>query len=523
VEPTQDTAQGRPGDTSDRPAGDVDAPVVSSSSGARAARARPSRRDAVTLLVVAGFVLYLLVSLMRLAADDHPMSFIDEHTHLDTQFKVHNGTFPHRGSLYGPLVIDEWACGVSHQAGPTLVPCGDPALGPDDLVSGKYTTGYIHYPTYFVGGEAFRVVSDAVTGDRRPIDVYRQFAALMFTLGVVASAVISWRLGLRGSALVAATFVPSAASGILMFGTMVNPMSTALLAGALIGGATLRWMLTGRGFWLVALATAFAASIAVTDSLPAGSVVLAILFALVLRARGIGLDTPWRPRWWHAAVLAVVLVAPIVGFGQVIAGRATVPDTALYGGFGFQSWTPVLVGSLRELAVLHNPWQEGSILEIADNDTSSLLVRSVGYGIPEWVTVLVLGCVALVALGLGRQALTVRRPVAGADASTSPADEVRPDTSGGVADGAARPRQVRTIGVLATALLAGIVLYPPALRLSNALTAGVDNGIVARYSIAFAPLLLWVALLATRPLRGYSRLLAGLGLLSVVALCVSAW
>lgn len=523
MEPTRDTTQDRTEDTPDRPGDDVDVPVTRSS-GARRAGARPSRRDAVTLVVVVGFVAYLLVSLMRLAADDHPMSFIDEHTHLDTQFKVHNGTFPHRGSLYGPAVIDEWACGVSHQAGPTLVPCGDPALGPDDLVSGKYTTGYIHYPTYFVGGEAFRVVSDAVTGDRRPIDVYRQFGALMFALGVAASAVISWRLGLRGSSLVAATFVPAAASGILMFGTMVNPMSTALLAGALIGGAALRWMLTGRGFWLVALATACAASIAVTDSLPAGSVVLAILFALVLRARGIGLDTPWRPRWWHAAVLAVVLVAPILGFGQVIARRATVPDTALYGGFGFESWTPVLVGSLRELAVLHNPWQEGSILEIADNDTSSLFVRSVGYGIPEWVAVLVLGCVALVALGLGRHLLAARGSTDGADPSTSTAGEVPPGSpDGAVASGTTRPRQVRTLGVLAAALLAGIVLYPPALRLSNALTAGVDNGIVARYSIAFAPLLLWVALLATRPLRGYSRLLAGLGLLSVVALCVSAW
>ena len=404
------------------------------------------------------------------------------------------------------------------------MPCGDPTLGPDDLVSGKYTTGYIHYPTYFVGGEAFRAASDAVTGDRRPIDVYRQFGALMFTFGVIASAVISWRLGLRGSALVAATFVPSAASGILLFGTMVNPMSTALLAGALIGGAALRWMLTGRGFWLVALATAFAASIAVTDS-PAARAPSSwpSLFALVLRARGIGLDTPWRPRWWHAVVLAVVLVAPILGFGQVIAARATVPDTALYGGFGFQSWTPVLVGSLRELAVLHNPWQEGSILEIADNDTSSLFVRSVGYGIPEWVTVLVLGCVALVALGLGRQALTAR-PVAGSDrVHRHRGRGASGTTDAGAADETARPRQVRTIGVLAAALLAGIVLYPPALRLSNALTAGVDNGIVARYSIAFAPLLLWVALLATRPLRGYSRLLAGLGLLSVVALCVSAW
>jgi hypothetical protein len=216
----------------------------------------------------------------------------------------------------------------------------------------------------------------------------------------------------------------------------------------------------------------------------------------------------------------VVLVAPILAFGQVIARRATVPDTALYGGFGFESWTPVLVGSVRELSVLHDPWREELSLEVTDNDTSSLFIRALGYGIPDWVGVLVLGGVLLVAFGLGRAAL--RRTTA-----DRPADPDGATDAGTSADPAAAPaqptRRVRTIGVLAAALIVGILLYPPALRLSNALTAGVDNGIVARYSIAFAPLLVWVALLATRDLRGYSRLLAGLGLLSVTALCVSAW
>ena len=282
----------------------------------RASRSRRTRTLVGALLFVS-FGLLVIGSLFRYSISDQPMSVIDEHTHLDTQFKVHNGTYPYRGALYGQELIWEWACDVGHQAGSLPLSCGDPDLGADDLISGKYTTGYIHYPTFFLAAEAYRFVADSVS-DAKPLDVYRSYSALVFSLGFILCGVFSWRMGLRGAALFAGTFVPVASSQMMLFGTQHNPMSTAILAGALIGAATIRWFTTGRGFWWVVAATFVAAVTAVTDSLPAGAVMIAVFGGLVLQRMGWQFEGAWRPRWWHLGALAVALLTPILVFGQFI-------------------------------------------------------------------------------------------------------------------------------------------------------------------------------------------------------------
>lgn len=471
-----------------------------SSTGTR--RSRLIGRDRWAALLLAALIVYLIASLVRIAVNGHPLSMIDEHVHLDTQFKVHHGTYPHRGSLYGRDLINEWACGVGHEAGPLSKPCGDPTLGPADLPSGKYTPGYIHYPTYFLGGETFRRLVDSVAGPRDPLDLYRSFAALVMGLGVIICGVISWRLRLRGLALVAGTLVPVAAASILMYGTIVNPTSTAVLTGALVAGAGLRWTLTGRGYgWLLG-ASAVAACVAVTDSIPAGGFLIAIVAALVLRRRGYALDTPWRPRWWHAALLAGVLVVPILIWGRVISSQATVPNSTLYGAYGFDSWTPVLAHTIRELFSIHSPWNGAITLETTAAHPVALLVRGFGYGIPLWITVLVFATLILGALG------TLTRP--------STADESRQESVDG-------RKRLSTLRVLTASALAGVVLYPPALQLSNAVNEGINNGIVDRYSISFAPLLVWLALLTTRDRPVIGRILGALGALCVVAVAATAW
>jgi hypothetical protein len=468
----------------------------------------------VGALLFVAFALVVAASVFRYAVGDHPMSFVDEHTHLDNQFKVHNGTYPWRGALYGEEVVTEWACGVGHQAGALPLACGDPKLGADDLISGKYTTGYIHYPTFFLGAEAYRFVADAVT-DAKPLDVYRSYSALVFLLGLVACGVLSWRLGLRGAALFAGTFTPAASSQMMLFGTIHNPMSSAILAGALIGFAAIRWLTTGRGFGWVVGATVLAAITAVTDSLPAGAVLLAVLVALVLRRLGWRTAGAWSPRWWQAGALVAALVLPIVAFGQFIARRATAPDSDIYGGYGFDSWTPIVVGAIREMFVFHNPWAEAMILEVTDNNPVKLAIRAMGYGIPETVAFLVIGATALLAF----RGLRERGP---GPADTTPDEPARAheDEDGSERSGA---RTLRPMALLAAATLVGISLYPPALRLTNAVQAGVDFGIVTRYSMAFAPLLVWLALLGTRHSPWFARILAAAAAIGVGALCVQAW
>lgn len=462
------------------------------------------------MLLTGALVVYLLGSLLRFAVDDHPLSFVDEHVHLDTQFKVHEGSYPHRGAVYGEALIREWACGAGHQAGPPLVPCSDPTLGPEDLPSGQYTSGYIHYPTYFLGGEAFRRVVEVAAGPRYPLDVYRAYAAVVLALGVALCGALAWRLlRLRGAALVAATLVPVASSQFLMFGTLVNPMASAVLAGALIAGAGLRWVLSGRGYWWLVAATAAAAGVAVTNSLPAGAFVIAIVAAIVLRRVGRNVDTRWRPRWWHAAVLAAVLVAPIAVFGQVNSRRATVSNGTLYGFYDFDSWTSVLVGAVRELATFHGPWLEVEVLNAAEGDTVTRFVRALGYGIPLWVTIVVVGSIVLGAFTRPRAV----EPGATADAAQT----------AHIAVAATGGRPASALAVLAASTLAAVVLYPPAMRISNALTMGFDNGVVARYTMAFTPLLVWLALLVTQDRPGIARVLAVLGTVGLLSVGATAW
>lgn len=484
----------------------------------RPRRGMPRARTIVGVLFFASFFLLVATSLLRYSTAEHPMSFIDEHTHLDNQFKVHNGTYPYRGALYGDEVVTEWACGVGHQAGPPALACQDPALGADDLVSGKYTTGYIHYPTFFLGGEAYRFVADVVS-DARPLNVYRSYSAVMFILGIAVCGLLSWRLGLRGAALFAGTFVPVASSQMMLFGTIHNPMSTAVLAGAVIAFTSIRWVTTGRGFGWVVASIGGAAVVAVTDSLPGGAVMLMVLAALALPLFGRHVAGPWKPRWWHLAVIALTLVVPIVVFGQFISRRATAADSEIYGGYGFESWTPIIVGAIREMFVFHNPWAEVMLLEVTDNNPVKLAVRAMGYGLPETISFLVIGAAALFAV----RALRERRDAGSVPTRVEADSPVAADSPVEVDASSGDSRAVGVLPLLAGATLLGMTLYPPALRLVNAIQAGVDFGIVARYSMSFAPLVVWLALLGTRHAPWFARLLAGAAALGLGALCVQAW
>ena len=243
------------------------------------------------------------------------MSAVDEHMHLDTHVHVHQGSYPYRGSLMTMDVVREWACGIGHEAGAAMAPCDHPDLGPNSLPSGIYTSGYIHYPTYFLAAEGYRAVEEAVADPDSWVDTYRRYAALLTIAGLVACLVGGRALGFRGAALVAATVAPTATAGILLYGTIANPQAAAIPLGALIAWTGIRWMQSGRGFWWLAAATALASGVAVTHSLPAGVFMLAIIAAPLLRRFGWRVSGDWDPRWWQLVVLTVLVVAPVIMFG----------------------------------------------------------------------------------------------------------------------------------------------------------------------------------------------------------------
>ena len=429
------------------------------------------------------------------------MSTVDEHTHLDTQFKVHDGHFPFRGDLMGDEVVHEWACGVGHVGGATLVPCGDPSLSAESLPSGKYTSGYIHYPTYFVGGEAFRWVADAVLGDGEPIDRYREYAAFLTVLGMALCGWVTWRMDLRGADLVAGTLLPVAASGIAFYGTIVNPSASALLTGALVGAAGLRWVLQGGGFVWLFLASALASSISVTDSLPVGAFIMAALVATVAQRRGWRIPSGWRPRLWQAVVLSAVVLLPVVVYDRIIEARATVDNATLYAFAPTGGPWAAISGAVQELGSIHSPWVEGNVLGIVGNHALAVVLRVAGSGVPALVTLMVFGVLLLFVGG------RVLRP---RDDAPHPAD-VR----------TGEERKLPLVWLLTVSTLLVLVLYPPALRVSNMMTFGIDFGVVSRYSISFAPLLTWL-LLKVQPHPWLGRVAATLALVSAATLSLSA-
>ena len=251
--------------------------------------------DKRPVALLALVLVVLSIGLWVRAGEGLPMSTVDEHMHLDTHARVHQGGYPHRGSKMSMDVVREWACGVGHEAGAAMAPCEHPDLGPQSLPSGIYTSGYIHYPTYFVVGEAYRTVEEAVASPDSWVDTYRRYAAVLTVLGLLACLAGAWSIGLRGAALVAGTLGPSATASILLYGTIANPQSAGIVAGALIGWAGLRWVLRGGGFWWLAAATALASGVAVTHSLPAGVFMLAIVAAKLLRRTGRRLAGTWDP------------------------------------------------------------------------------------------------------------------------------------------------------------------------------------------------------------------------------------
>ena len=76
-------------------------------------------------------------------------------------------------------------------------------------------------------------------------------------------------------------------------------------------------------------------------------------------------------------------------------------------------------------------------------------------------------------------------------------------------------RNLNPVHLLAIGTLAALILYPAAMRFSNVLTFGIDIGIVARYSIAFGPVLVILLLLRVRQ-RATHWLLSGAGAIGMI-------
>ena len=451
------------------------------SGGARTGR--KTARQAIPIVLLSIFIALFSTGLFTIAQDGHALSVIDEHIHFDTAVKAGQGEIPYRGSILGPELLEEWACGVGHEGGAIAYPCGDPRVTPDAIPSGKYSTGYGHYPTYFFAAAGFQHVFAAITGSDDLLQGFRVFSALTLFLGVVATAVFGWLLGLRNSRLIAVTAIPVATSMVVFAGTIVNPTSVSVLGGALIGGTGLLWMRRGKGFVWFALSVAFASSVAVTVALPTGGFGIAMLAALLWPKARWFRDLGWRPRWWQLGTIAALILVPIYAWGRFIAARATVSNETLYGFLPPSGKKDMLVGATLELSLLHTPWRETHGIMAQPDSLIGRVAHAFSEGAPIWIGTLVFGGIVT--------ALVLTKwwtPIA-----TRQASLLESDTPGERTASFDSVLALVSIGTLAT-----IILYPPALRIMNWINFGFDFPIVDRYSSAFTPLLAMLLLLMIR-------------------------
>lgn len=477
---------------------------VGATSTARARKVNSRARGRSVSALLPAFVLVLVlvvlaVSLVRVALSGAPLAITDEHAHYDYTVSLGHDILPYRGQVYSDEVVWEWICGIGHDAGEP-VSCGD-AMDATILPSGQYATGYIHYPTYYVGASATRSVLEDVFGERRPIDYLRVFSALIMVLGAVSCVWFGLRLGLRRWALVTAASAPVASSMMLFMGTTVNPSSLTILAGALVAGAGLLWVRDGRSFWWLAAAAVFASVCAATISLAVGPFLFAVTAVVVGRWFGWRpLLGGWNPRWWHAGVLAATVLAPVRLWSWVIESRATVGNDVLFAFAEPASFQQVLSGIAEELASFHSPWIEAFVLSTSIESLQPF--RDGAAGITVWVGMLMVVALVLAVVG-------IRLP-GGEDTSDSVSDRPR------WRDGSFGPTELVGLGTLVT-----LVLYAPVLRMSNYLTFGFDFGIVSRYSMGLTPVVVLVTLLLVRD-RRFAGVSAALSAYVVVAVIGTA-
>ena len=283
------------------------------------------------------------------------------------------------------------------------------------------------------------------------------------------------------------------------------------LTGALIAGTGLLWARRGRGFVWFVLAVAFGSVVAVTSSLPAGGFLLAMLVMLIgHRVKWIEKRT-WKPRWWQFGLSALIVLAPVVVWGRVISATATISNGVLYSFATPASRQDVLVGAVRELAALHTPWLESGAIRQAAEGLVARIAHSVSLGVPLWLSVIVFGATVVLAL------IELQRRRAARSSAGLGVDD---PTFGG---GSSPDPAYGTTALVAGATVVTVILYPPALRIANWLNFGFDFPIVDRYSLAFAPLLVFALLVLLQKMRGIPTALAAVGFVGGLGVVAAGW
>ncbi|WP_420638548.1 hypothetical protein [Candidatus Poriferisocius sp.] len=303
-------------------------------------------RDRLALLTV----LVAVAVLVGLHVRDHPaLSHIDELQHMDYTLKSPFHV-PRHGDVIGPQAMQEAACrGIDYPLrlsidalndylhltgargvatiGPESVrrvelpDCRSLLMTPDQFPNSGLNTASPHPPVYAtttaLGGAVIEVVPEVgspVTGAR-----------LMGIVWLGAAAVVLWYvLGSLGASIWAKALLLGllvVSPRVLHESSIINPDTTALLGGALVLAAAVRWDRQRAPGWLLPMAALVAVWLKFTNSMAVGAAVIYLAIRAWQR-RGTPDDPDRREGPRVTRLVAVAGVAVVLTVGSIVAWSA---------------------------------------------------------------------------------------------------------------------------------------------------------------------------------------------------------
>ena len=229
-------------------------------------------------------VMAVVVAIVALQVRDQPsFSPIDELQHFDYTLKAPSAGV-RIGEQYGQEALETVACrGIDWpgwEVGSSNLPaCGDPAPDPRLTPENSYNTAYLHTPVYY---SATALVGEAIVrvGDVSPLAAYRLVGAVWLVAGLMLIwLALGWvHVGVWQRAAVVGLLGVSPV--VVHASAFVNPDATALLGGAMVLVALMKWESGQWPWWPMVAASAVAVWLKFTSATAVGVLVMYLVVRL---------------------------------------------------------------------------------------------------------------------------------------------------------------------------------------------------------------------------------------------------
>lgn len=307
---------------------------------------RPRRAQWLQNKAVGTLLALLLLVLVAVCLQirDHPqISPIDEMVHADYMVKVANGQLPRVGSFVGDEMLREDACRRAEIPNFQAPPCTAAVLRPEQFVSQSggynYEVGQQPPTYYLVTGLAARLLVTI-----SPIHSIVSAARVVGVFWLAGGVVVLWfalaELSITPGARLIATAPVVITPVILDVHAFVNSDATAILAGAALLWATLRWERARGPAWVVLAIAALAGATKVTNLLGIGAMAMYLVVRAINKnpTSSASAQQPARGRWAAIALACSMLVVGLaveaiwfmVAAVRAIRGHPPNPTDALF-------------------------------------------------------------------------------------------------------------------------------------------------------------------------------------------------